>query len=89
MKKLSSKKKMRQIQLLNKNIQKMNKRKNKRVKDEKKVAEKERMLPRNRQVQNYYMPNFQSGDMGKIGCGIIVIFVLVMGFKALIGSFNH
>ena len=48
MKKLSSKKKMRQIQMLNKNIQKMNKRKNKRVKDEKKAAEKERMLPRNR-----------------------------------------
>ena len=41
--------------MLNKNIQKMNKRKNKRVKDEKKAAEKERMLPRNRQVQNYYM----------------------------------
>jgi len=35
------------------------------------------------------MPNFQSGDMGKIGCGIIVIFVLVIGFEALIGSFNH
>ena len=48
MKKLSSKKKIRQIQMLNKNIQKMHKRKNKRVKDEKKVAEKERMLPRNR-----------------------------------------
>ena len=48
MKKLSSKKKIRQIQMLNKNIQKMNKRKNKRVKDEKKAAEKERLLPRNR-----------------------------------------
>ena len=48
MKKLSSKKKIRQIQMLNKNIHKMNKRKNKRVKDEKKAAEKERMLPRNR-----------------------------------------
>ena len=55
MKKLSSKKKIRQIQMLNKNIQKMNKRKNKRVKDEKKAAEKERLLPRNRQVQNYYI----------------------------------
>ena len=33
----------------------MNKRKNKRVKDEKKAAEKERLLPRNRQVQNYYI----------------------------------
>ena len=48
MKKLSSKKKIRQIQMLNKNIKKMNKRKNKRVKDEKKAAEKERLLPRNR-----------------------------------------
>ena len=34
--------------MLNKNIQKMNKRKNKRVKDEKKTAERERVLPRNR-----------------------------------------
>ena len=58
--------------MLNKNIQKMKLRKNKRVKDEKKAAERERVLPRNRQVQNYYMPYFQSGDMGKIGCGIIV-----------------
>ena len=41
--------------MLNKNIQKMNKRKNKRVKDKKKAAERERTLPRNRQVQNYYM----------------------------------
>ena len=48
MKKLSSKKKIRQIQMLNKNIQKMNKRKNKRLKDEKKAAERERALPRNR-----------------------------------------
>ena len=48
MKKLSSKKKILQIRMLNKNIQKMNKRKNKRLKDEKKAAEKERMLPRNR-----------------------------------------
>ena len=48
MKKLSSKKKIRQIQMLNKKIQKMDKRKNKKVKDEKKAAEKERMLPRNR-----------------------------------------
>ena len=48
MKKLSSKKKIRQIQMLNKNIQKMKLRKNKRVKDEKKAAEKERTLPRNR-----------------------------------------
>ena len=50
MKKLSSKKKMRQIRMLKKNIQKMKLRKNKRVKDEKKAAEKERILPRNRYV---------------------------------------
>ena len=55
MKKLSSKKKILQIRMLNKNIQKMKLRKNKRVKDEKKAAERERMLPRNRQVQNYYI----------------------------------
>ena len=48
MKKLSSKKKILQIRMLNKNIQKMKLRKNKRVKDEKKAAERERMLPRNR-----------------------------------------
>ena len=48
MKKLSSKKKILQIRMLNKNIQKMNKRKNKRLKDKKKAAEKERTLPRNR-----------------------------------------
>ena len=48
MKKLSSKKKILQIRMLNKNIQKINKRKNKRLKDEKKAAEKERALPRNR-----------------------------------------
>ena len=48
MKKLSSKKKILQIRMLNKNIQKINKRKNKRVKDKKKAVEKERTLPRNR-----------------------------------------
>ena len=48
MKKLSSKKKIRQIQMLNKNIQKIKLRKDKRVKDEKKAAKKERLLPRNR-----------------------------------------
>ena len=48
MKKLSKKKKILQIRMLNKNIQKMKLRKSKRVKDEKKAAEKERMLPRNR-----------------------------------------
>ena len=48
MKKLSSKKKILQIQMLNKNIQKMKLRKSKRVKDEKKAIERERLLPRNR-----------------------------------------
>ena len=61
MKKLSSKKKILQIRMLNKNIQKMKLRKNKRVIDEKKAAERERKLPRNRQVQNCYMKkNFDS-----------------------------
>ena len=48
MKKLSSKKKMLQIRMLNKNKKKIKLRKNKRVKDEKKAAERERTLPRNR-----------------------------------------
>ena len=48
MKKLSSKKKILQIRMLNKNIQKIKLRKDKRVKDEKKAAERERTLPRNR-----------------------------------------
>jgi len=48
MKKLSLKKKIRQIKMLNKNQQKMKLRKSKRVKDEKKAAERERELPRNR-----------------------------------------
>jgi len=48
MKKLSLKKRIRQIKLLNKNLRKMNLRKSKRVKDEKKAAERERKLPRNR-----------------------------------------
>ena len=48
MKKLSLKKRIRQIKLLNKNLQKMKLRKSKRVKDEKKAAERERALPRNR-----------------------------------------
>ena len=48
MKKLSSKKKILQIRMLNENIQKIKLRKNKKVKDEKKAAERERMLPRNR-----------------------------------------
>jgi hypothetical protein len=48
MKKLSLKKRIRQIKMLNKNLQKMKLRKSKRVKDEKKAAERERALPRNR-----------------------------------------
>ena len=48
MKKLSSKKKILQIRMLNKNIQKIKLRKNKRVKDEKKATERELTLPRNR-----------------------------------------
>ena len=48
MKKLSSKKKILQIRMLNKNIQKIKLRKNKRVKDEKKAAERERLAPRSR-----------------------------------------
>ena len=48
MKKLQSKEKIRQIRMLNKNIHKMKLRKNKRVKDKKKAAERERLLPRSR-----------------------------------------
>jgi len=48
MKKLSSKKKILQIRMLNKNIQKMKLRKNKRVKDKKKAADRERLPPRSR-----------------------------------------
>ena len=48
MKKLSLKKRIRQIKMLNKNLKKMKLRKSKRVKDEKKAAERERSLPRNR-----------------------------------------
>ena len=48
MKKLSSKKKIRQIRMLNKNIQKMKLRKNKRVKDKQRTAEQERLPPRSR-----------------------------------------
>jgi hypothetical protein len=48
MKKLSSKKKILQIRMLNKKIQKIKLRKSKRVQDEKNAAERERKLPRNR-----------------------------------------
>ena len=65
--------------MLNKNIQKMNKRKNKRVKDEKKAAERERVLPRNRQVQNYYMKKL---------LGILVLGLLwCNGVNGLLGKY--
>ena len=48
MKKLSSKKKILQIRMLNKKIQKIKLRKSKRVQDEKNAVERERKLPRNR-----------------------------------------
>jgi len=48
MKKLSSKEKIRQVRMLKKNLKNMEKRKNKREKDKKKVAEKQRVLPRSR-----------------------------------------
>ncbi len=48
MKKVSSKKKILQIKILNKTIKKIKLRKIKRVKDEKKAEERERALPRNR-----------------------------------------
>ena len=40
--------------MFKKNLKKIKLRKIKRVKDEKKAAERERVMPRNRQVQNYY-----------------------------------
>ncbi len=48
MKKLSSKKKIRQIKMLNKNTLKIKLRKKKGEKDKKKADERERKLPRNR-----------------------------------------
>ena len=48
MKKLTTKKKIRQVRMLKKNLKKMKLRKNKRVKDEKKAAERERLAPRSR-----------------------------------------
>ena len=48
MKKFSSKKKIRQIQMLKKNLKNIKLRKTKRVKDDKKSAERERLLPRSR-----------------------------------------
>jgi hypothetical protein len=48
MKKLSSKKKIRQIKMFNKNTRKIKLRKKKREEDKKKADERERKLPRNR-----------------------------------------
>ena len=48
MKKLSSKKKIRQIKMFNKNTIKIKLRKKKREEDKKKADERERKLPRNR-----------------------------------------
>ena len=48
MKKLSSKKKIRQIKMFNKNTLKTKLRKKKREEDKKKADERERKLPRNR-----------------------------------------
>ena len=48
MKKLSAKKKILQIKMLNKKIHKIKLRKYKKVKDEKKATVRERVLPRNR-----------------------------------------
>jgi len=46
--KIIIKKRIRQIKMLNKNLQKIKLRKTKRVKDEKKAAERERLAPRSR-----------------------------------------
>jgi len=48
MKKLSSRKKIRQIKMFNKNTLKIKLRKEKREEDKKKADERERKLPRNR-----------------------------------------
>ena len=48
MKKLTAKKKIRQIQIFRKNLKKVEKRKNKKEKDKKEAAEKQRVLPRSR-----------------------------------------
>jgi hypothetical protein len=48
MKKLTAKKKIRQIRMFNKNLKKVEKRKNKKEKDKKETSEKQRVLPRSR-----------------------------------------
>ena len=48
MKKLSSKKKIRQLIMLKKNLKKIKKRQNKKEKDKKEAVAKQRILPRSR-----------------------------------------
>ena len=48
MKKLTAKKKIRQIRIFKKNLKKVEKRKNKKKKDKKEAAEKQHVLPRSR-----------------------------------------
>ena len=48
MKKLTAKRKIRQIRMFKKNLKKVEKRKNKKKKDKKKAAEKQSVLPRSR-----------------------------------------
>jgi hypothetical protein len=48
MKKLTAKKKIRQIRMFKKNLKKMEKRKNMKEKDKKEAAQKQRVLPRSR-----------------------------------------
>ena len=48
MKKLTAKKKIRQILMFKKNLKKVEKRKTKKAKDKKEAAEKQRVLPRSR-----------------------------------------
>ena len=48
MKKLTTKKKIRQIRMFKKNLKKVQKRKNKKEKDKKEAVDKQRVLPRSR-----------------------------------------
>ncbi len=48
MKKLTAKKKIRQVRMLKKKLTNVEKRKNKKEKDKKEAAEKQRVLPRSR-----------------------------------------
>ena len=53
MKKLTAKKKIRQTRMFKKNLKKMEKRRNKKEKDWKETAEKQRVLSRSRQINNF------------------------------------